>query len=139
MCPGSDSLDTAILLHAPSGFDRGERMSRTIDAIREELGEGPLLYRYSGMREEEGTFTACAFWMVGALACVGRRDEAKELMDELVALGNDVGMYSEMMEPGTHEFLGNIPQGLSHLALITAALTIEELEGHGESSPSRNT
>ena len=65
-----------MLLHTVSGFDRGERMSRTIDALREELGRGPLLYRYSGMEREEGTFTACAFWTVSALACVGRIDEA---------------------------------------------------------------
>jgi GH15 family glucan-1,4-alpha-glucosidase len=104
-------------------------MSRTLDALRSELGRGPLLYRYSGMPEEEGTFTACGFWMAAALACVGRIDEARELMDQLVDLGNDVGLYSEMIDADDHAFLGNLPQGLSHLALISAALTIEELSG----------
>ncbi|MCU1638424.1 MAG: glycoside hydrolase [Microbacteriaceae bacterium] len=127
--PGSEDLDTAVLLHAASGFDRGERMSRTIDAIQAELGRGPLVYRYSGMQEEEGTFVACAFWLASALACVGRMDEAKARMEELIGLANDVGLYSEMMAADTHEFLGNIPQGLSHLALITAVQTIEELGG----------
>ncbi|HEY0260237.1 MAG TPA: glycoside hydrolase family 15 protein, partial [Lacisediminihabitans sp.] len=127
--PGSDELDASILLHAPSGFDRGERMSRTIDAIQAELGRGPLVYRYSGMQAVEGTFVACGFWMVSALACVGRMDEARARMDELIALANDVGLYSEMMDAETHEFLGNLPQGLSHLALINAALTVEELGG----------
>jgi GH15 family glucan-1,4-alpha-glucosidase len=61
--PGSDELDTSVLLHASSGFDRGERMSRTIDAIRDELGRGPLLYRYSGAEAEEGAFVACSFWL----------------------------------------------------------------------------
>ncbi|MET1052811.1 MAG: glycoside hydrolase family 15 protein [Mycetocola sp.] len=129
MYPGSDELDASILLHAPSGFDRGERMSQTIDAIRAELGDGPLVYRYTGMREEEATFVACAFWLAGALACIGRMDEARELMDELVALSNDVGLYSEMIDAGSLDFVGNLPQGLSHLSLIYTAILIDELDG----------
>ncbi len=65
-----------MVLHAISGFDRGERMSSTLDALRSELGAGPHLYRYSGADEDEGTFVACSFWMASALALVGRRDEA---------------------------------------------------------------
>jgi GH15 family glucan-1,4-alpha-glucosidase len=122
--PGSTELDASILLHAMSGFDTGPRMSATIDALRQELGEGPLLYRYSGMRQEEATFVACAFWMVSALVAVGRRDEAVELMEELLPLANDVGIMSEMIEPSDNSFMGNLPQGLSHLALIVAALSI---------------
>jgi GH15 family glucan-1,4-alpha-glucosidase len=126
MHPGSTALDTSVLLHAPSGFDRGDRMNRTIDALRSELARGALLYRYSGMQDQEHPFTASSFWLVSALACVGRLDEAIELMDELVTLSNDVGLYSEMTaEDGA--FWGNLPQGLSHLALINAAMNIEEL------------
>jgi len=125
--PGSDDLDASVLLHGPSGFDRGERMSSTIDALRAELGAGPLLYRYSGVQSEEATFVACAFWAASALVCVGRHDEAIALMDELVGLGNDVGLYSEMIDPDSGAFLGNFPQALSHLALVNTAITIEEL------------
>ncbi|MCC3276601.1 glycoside hydrolase family 15 protein [Arthrobacter sp. zg-Y20] len=124
--PGTDQLDASILLHAISGFDRGERMSSTLDALRGELGRGPLLYRFSGAEKEEGTFVACAFWMAAALDCVGRREEAATLMDELVPLANDVGLYTEMIAEEDSAFLGNFPQGLSHLALITAALTLGE-------------
>ncbi|MFD1722805.1 glycoside hydrolase family 15 protein [Amnibacterium endophyticum] len=127
MYKGGDALDTSVLLHTVSGFDRGERMSRTIDAIRAELGAGPLVYRYSGMRSEEATFTACAFWTAAALACVGRLDEAVTLMDELVRLPNDVGLMTEQIEEGTDAFRGNTPQALSHLALIQAASTIHQL------------
>jgi GH15 family glucan-1,4-alpha-glucosidase len=127
MYPGAAALDSSVLLHAMSGFDRGERMSATIDALAAELGAGPLLYRYSGMAEEEATFVACAFWRAAALACVGRHDEAMALMDELVTLGNDVGIYAEMIAAGDHAFWGNLPQALSHLALVSAALTMREV------------
>lgn len=136
MYPGSTALDTSVLLHAESGFDRGERMSRTIDALTAELGRGALIYRYSGMPREEHTFVASAFWRAGALACVGRHEEALAAMDELVAHANDVGIYSEMISERDGSFWGNLPQALSHLAVVTAALTIREvvparaLEGH---------
>ncbi|WP_431802674.1 glycoside hydrolase family 15 protein [Microbacterium sp. bgisy203] len=132
MAPGSTALDTSVLLHAESGFDRGERMSRTIDALTAELGSTvqgreALLYRYSGMPREEHTFVASAFWRAGALACVGRHDEAIAAMDELVALANDVGIYSEMISERDGSFWGNLPQALSHLAVVTAALTIRDV------------
>ena len=132
MHPGTTKVDASVLLHAPSGFDRGERMSRTLDHLRSELGAGPLMYRYSGMDEVEGTFTACAFWHAAALACVGRQEEAEALMDQLVEQVNDVGVLSEMIEPSDGSFVGNLPQGLSHLALVTAAITIDEMSRQGE-------
>jgi GH15 family glucan-1,4-alpha-glucosidase len=102
-------------------------MSSTIDALRADLGAGPLLYRYSGAQAEEATFVSCAFWAASALACVGRTDEAVALMDELVGLANDVGLYAEMIDADSNDFLGNFPQALSHLALVNTAITIEEL------------
>ncbi|WP_374010951.1 glycoside hydrolase family 15 protein [Leifsonia sp. LS-T14] len=127
MVAGEDELDASVLLHAPSGFDRGERMRSTIVALRRELGSGPLLYRFTGAAAEgERPFVACSFWLAAALACVGDVAEASALMDDLVARANDVGLYAEMMdESGT--FWGNFPQALSHLGLIDAALTIADL------------
>ncbi|TCL81752.1 MULTISPECIES: glycoside hydrolase family 15 protein [unclassified Rathayibacter] len=128
MYPGTEELDASVLLHAPSGYERGERMVSTIDALVKELGRGALLFRYSGMEAEEHPFVACSFWLAGALACVGRHDEAIALMDELVeTVPNDVGIMSEMVAVDDLAFWGNLPQGLSHLALINAAITIEEL------------
>lgn len=124
---GSDSLDTSVLLHAPTGFDRGERMSSTIDALSEELGAGPLLFRYSDVDAEEKTFVACAFWRVEALACVGRHDEALEVMEQLIPLANDVGIYAEMIDADDGSAWGNTPQALSHLAFLSAAMTIRDV------------
>jgi GH15 family glucan-1,4-alpha-glucosidase len=129
MKAGSEMLDCGVLLGARRRFTdpRGRRMAGTIDAIRCELhAEGPLFYRYSGMREEENAFLACSFWMAEALALAGRRDEAAEIMDATVPLANDVGLYAEEMEPGSHAMRGNFPQALSHLALVSAAAIVNE-------------
>jgi GH15 family glucan-1,4-alpha-glucosidase len=127
--PGGDELDCGMLLAARRGFGdvTGPRINGTIDAIWSELhADGPLFYRYSGMQDEENAFLACSFWMVEAMAIAGRVDEAAELMSEITALGSDVGLYSEEMEPGTHEMRGNLPQALTHLSLINAAATLEK-------------
>jgi GH15 family glucan-1,4-alpha-glucosidase len=134
---GSDQLDASTLLAGPRGFDRGERLAGTVAAIQRELVDGPLVYRYTGMPSEEGAFLACSFWLVSALAHLGRREEAVRMMDAATALANDVGLLAEQMgamrttpttgstgstSPG--HMLGNFPQGLSHLALINAATTL---------------
>jgi GH15 family glucan-1,4-alpha-glucosidase len=129
MKAGSEILDCGVLLAARRNFadPRGPRMNGTIDAIRSVLDAGgPLLFRYSGMQEEENAFLACSFWMVEALALAGRREQAAEIMDRMVSLANDVGLYSEEMDPGTHAMRGNFPQALTHLALINAAALFTE-------------
>jgi GH15 family glucan-1,4-alpha-glucosidase len=131
MHAAGDRLDASVLRISRMNYldTRGERFNSTIDRIRAELsGGGPLLYRYSGQRQEEGAFVACSFWLVEALARAGRLEEARATMDELVALANDVGLFSEEIDPRTHDFLGNFPQGLSHLALINAAAAIADEE-----------
>ena len=118
---GTDELDAAVLLAARTGFDRGPRLATTIEAVTGELGRGPFVYRYSGMDREENAFVACTFWLIEALAWTGQGKQARELMDEAVGWCNDVGLLSEQIDPETREFRGNLPQGLSHLALINAA------------------
>jgi len=121
---GSDQLDASVLLAGMNGFEGGDRLAGTVEAVRRELSDGPLVYRYTGMDNEEGAFLACSFWMVSALAALDRLDEATDLMEEAVRLSNDLGLMAEQMDPQSREMLGNVPQGLSHLALVNAAFAI---------------
>jgi GH15 family glucan-1,4-alpha-glucosidase len=123
---GTEDLDAATLLAARTGFDRGARLAGTIEAIRHELADGAMVYRYSGAEREEGAFLACTFWLVNALVLHGDLDAARELMDQAVLLANDVGLYAEQIDPRRVEMLGNFPQGLSHLALVNAACAYRE-------------
>jgi GH15 family glucan-1,4-alpha-glucosidase len=72
--------------------------------------------------------------MVQALVLVGDDRRAERLMEQAVGLTNDLGLLSEQMDRISGEFLGNVPQGLSHLALISAAA---ELHRHGNQGDRR--
>ncbi|WP_406858764.1 glycoside hydrolase family 15 protein [Streptomyces sp. HUAS MG47] len=125
---GSDDLDAAVLLGHLYGYGGGgHRIRATISALDRHLRHGPYVDRYSGedgLSGGEGAFLACSFWLAESLARTGSLPQAIALMDELIGLANDVGLYSEETDPTTGDFLGNLPQGLSHLALISAACAI---------------
>ncbi len=128
---GSNELDASVLLGVLFGYaePRDERLVSTVEAVRRELSHGPFVYRYSGedgLSGKEGAFLTCSFWLVEALALQGWHADAFELMAHLVDLANDVGLFAEEVDPATGEFLGNLPQGLTHLALIGAALALDE-------------
>jgi GH15 family glucan-1,4-alpha-glucosidase len=126
---GGEELDASILLGVLLGYGAEDpgRPAATVTVLRRDLGRGPLIHRYSGedgLRGAEGAFLCCSFWLADALARIGRPEEATELMHQLIALANDVGLYAEELDPHSNEMLGNVPQGLVHLALINAAVSI---------------
>jgi GH15 family glucan-1,4-alpha-glucosidase len=133
---GSDELDASILLMPIVGFLPADdpRFVSTVEAIRRELSVDGLLHRYQsqdapaidGLPAGEGVFLACSFWLVEVLALQDRLEEAQVLFDRLLGLRNDVGLLSEEYDPQTGALLGNFPQAFTHLALVQAALTLDE-------------
>ncbi|MDP3714725.1 MAG: glycoside hydrolase family 15 protein [Mycobacteriales bacterium] len=132
---GSDALDASLLVMPLVGFLPGDdpRVLSTIDAICSTLRTGPLVARYEtieeldGLPPGEGSFLACSFWLVSALALAGRVGEATSLFEELCDLANDVGLLAEEHD-GTR-MTGNFPQAFSHLALVSAATTLATVAG----------
>ncbi|MBW3563624.1 MAG: glycoside hydrolase family 15 protein [Acidobacteria bacterium] len=131
----SGDLDGSLLAIPFTGFpiDAGV-FGRTVDAIREELSDGPFVYRYrtdDQLEGGEGAFLLCSFWLVDALLWLGREKEARDRLDELLAASNDVGLYSEEIDPDSKIFLGNFPQAFTHMAVIRTASLFELFEKEG--------
>jgi len=137
------ALDAACL-RMPLVFFTGPndpRMLQTIDAINKAPHEGGLVsdglvFRYDlektrdGLRGSEGTFNLCSFWLVEALTRASRAEpdrlqDARHLFEQMLGFANHLGLYAEQL--GHHgEALGNFPQALTHLALISAAVNLDE-------------
>jgi GH15 family glucan-1,4-alpha-glucosidase len=130
---GSSDLDAALLVLPILGLEPAgsARVRGTVDAVREDLSAGyPLLYRYppgrDGLPGTEGAFLPCSFWLVQALALTGRHPEATVLFGALLDNANQLGLYSEEIDPATGALLGNFPQALTHAALVQAALALRD-------------
>ena len=129
---GSQELDAAVLMIPIVGFLPGtdERVTGTIDALQRELGHDGFISRYSttatddGLPGTEAQFLACSFWLVTALAMNGRADEGRQLFERLLALGNDLGLFSEEYDVAHQRLVGNFPQAFTHLTLVQAAKTL---------------
>ncbi len=132
---GSDTVDASALLMVINKFasSTDPHMLATLERIKRELTRDSLVYRYNTQNaaddglggSEEGTFTACSFWMAEALARAGQLDEARLMLEKTLSYSNHVGLFSEEIG-STGEALGNFPQAFTHLALITACYNVDE-------------
>jgi GH15 family glucan-1,4-alpha-glucosidase len=126
---GTTEVDASLLTLSAVGYVAADdpRMLGTVAAIEHDLMRDGLLRRYrtetdtDGVEGDENPFLACSFWLVQQYASSGRLDDATELMDRLLALRNDVGLLSEQYDVQGRRQAGNLPQALSHLALLRAA------------------
>ena len=136
---GSNALDASLLLMPLMKFvgPTDPRWLETLDRIQEELTYDTLVDRYDvaeaasdGLAGEEGSFSICSFWLVECLSQAGRLDEARLALEKMFSYSNHLGLYAE--EVGrSGEALGNFPQALTHLSLISAAIHLDKALGHG--------
>ncbi len=143
---GGENLDAANLIMPLVFFlsPTDPRMLGTLDAINRSPANGglvsnSLVYRYDveetedGLAGGEGTFNSCTFWLVEALTRAGRVDrirleEARQVFERMLGYANHLGLYAEETGP-CGEALGNFPQALTHLALISAAFNLDRALG----------
>ena len=139
----SKVLDSSLLLMPLLGFIAPDdpMWVSTLNAMDRELVSDSLVYRYNpsaspdGLAGDEGTFSLCTFWYVDALARAGRLDDARLTFEKMHTYANHLGLYSEEIS-STGEQLGNFPQAFSHLALISAAINLNNQLDHGSTAVS---
>ncbi|MGF1623981.1 MAG: glycoside hydrolase family 15 protein [Alphaproteobacteria bacterium] len=131
----SPEMDAALLLTPMLGFPiDAASLGATIDAIVRTLGHGPLIRRYrqaDGIEGGEGAFLVCSFWLVDALLCLGKPEQARELFEMLLHRGNDVGLFAEEVDERNGLLLGNFPQAYTHLAVINSAVLLQLYQRRG--------
>nr|WP_314644077.1 glycoside hydrolase family 15 protein [uncultured Pseudomonas sp.] len=126
---GGTTLDGSMLLMPLVRFvsAKDPRWLSTLEAIQKTLVRDGMVYRYrnedsqiDGLNGTEGAFAACSFWYVECLARAGQVEKAHLEFEQLLRYANPLGLYAEEFDShGRH--LGNTPQALTHLALISAA------------------
>ena len=130
---GSEDLDASLLIVPFLNFlpPGDPRLQSNLEAISDELADGPFVNRYvpaitdDGLRgEDEGAFTLLSFWLIGNLIITGQVEKAQAYFKQIMEHANHVGLFSEMIDPRTGEFLGNFPQAYSHVGLIHTALNL---------------
>ena len=123
---GGQEIDASLLLIPLVGFlpAHDPRISSTIDTIRRELSENGLIRRtrVDANGPNEGVFLACSCWMADCLSMQGRAAEAREQFERVLAVSNDVELFSEEYNVPARHLAGNFPQALTHLAVINTAL-----------------
>jgi GH15 family glucan-1,4-alpha-glucosidase len=137
---GSASLDASCLIMPLVRFiaPTDPRWLSTMRAIEERLQEDSLIYRYDiegpqtdGLRGTEGTFSICSFWYIECLSRSGDLQKARFYFEKMLGYANHLGLFAEEVGP-KGEHLGNFPQALTHLALISAAFDLDRrLNGAG--------
>lgn len=126
---GGEELDASLLLlhHLQFLPAADSRFVGTVEAVEAQLRRGNHMMRYiisDDFGAPENAFNICTFWMIGALAAVGRRNDALAMFEEMLSCANHVGLLSEDTHPQTGELWGNFPQTYSMVGLIKSAMTL---------------
>ena len=126
---GGRNLDAGVLLMAEVGFidPMDTRFVQTVERLEEVLARGPHMMRYESADDfgvPETAFNICAFWRLDALHRIGRREEAVEIFEALLASRNHLGLLSEDTDFASGELWGNFPQTYSMVGIINGAVRL---------------
>ena len=125
---GNEAIDASLLLMPLVGFLPADhpRMAATVAKVGEVLSEGGLIRRQKAKLDgpNEGAFLPCSCWMADCLALQGRHEEAVAQFERLLAVGNDLGLFSEEYNVPAKRLAGNFPQALTHLAIVNTGLSL---------------
>jgi GH15 family glucan-1,4-alpha-glucosidase len=124
---GGQEVDASLLNLPLVGFLPVEdpRITRTIAAIERELVHEGYVHRRSSGTMRQGAFIACSGWLAECQLMQGRRADAERTFDHMLRARNDLGLMAEEFHVNSRRLAGNFPQGLSHLALVRAAMRFE--------------
>jgi len=128
---GGRHLDASVLLMAEVGMidPNHPRFVSTVDVLEKTLARGPYMMRYEAPDDfgtPETAFNICAFWRLDALARIGRKEEAREIFEALLATRNHLGLLSEDTDAVTGELWGNYPQTYSMVGIINGAMRLSQ-------------
>ena len=80
------------------------------------------MFRYNAaddFGEPENAFNICTFWYIDALASIGRREEARELFEDMLASAQPRwGCFRRTSTRQTGALWGNFPQTYSMAGII---------------------
>jgi GH15 family glucan-1,4-alpha-glucosidase len=122
---GGAEMDASLLQMAPLRFlpPTDPRLGSTVDAIAAGLGRGGWIWRYAaddGLGTPQVAFVLCTFWLVEALAVLGRGAEGRRVLEHALTALTPLGLLSEDYDLRGERW-GNFPQAYSHVGLIRAA------------------
>ena len=125
----AEVVDASSLVLPEVGLlpSKDPRFIATVDIVRERLLRGGFIMRYAeadDFGEPRNAFLLCTFWYIDALAAIGRRDEALEIFNNVLARRNHFGLLAEDVDPSTGEMWGNFPQTYSQVGLILCAMRL---------------
>ena len=126
---GNRELDASLLQLTDLGFldPMDPRQVRTFEAIERDLKKGPYLFRYveaDDFGEPETAFNFCTFWFIEALFLNGRKEEAREIFEEMLSRRTHAGLLSEDLSLSDKELWGNYPQTYSLVGIINCAVLL---------------
>jgi GH15 family glucan-1,4-alpha-glucosidase len=123
---GGDGLDASLLQLVDMRFLEPDdpRFLATFNAVEKGLRRGDNMLRYASEDDfglPETAFNFCTFWLIEALALVGRREEARDLYVKMLKRLTSAGLLSEDTDFESGELWGNYPQTYSLVGLINCA------------------